>query len=208
MPIRAMKCPNCGASFDPKTRRCEYCGSYIIVSDDKYADLGKFDFAPPADAEKYPGIYVFGRLLGKGEKPIALGLANCMKGPIASGGKLLLTSESLSFSAHAFNAGPGELNIGLGEIEDIALGANMLISQKIRVTAGGKKHSFVVYHGKDWVEKIRAAVDSFRARGNAGSAETAPADYTEELVKLKQLADAGVITAAEFAEKKRQLLGL
>lgn len=33
-------------------------------------------------------------------------------------------------------------------------------------------------------------------------------DYTDELVRLKQLCDSGVITEEEFAIKKRQLLGI
>ena len=157
MGIHSYHCPNCGASYNPAQNRCEYCGSYIFQSNENFADLSGVKLEPQGDTGKYPGVYVFGRLLGAGERPIALGAANYFTGPVAAGGKLLLTNRSLSFSAHAFNVGELETRIELSQITDVKVVANLFVSQHILVTANGKGHKFVVFHGKDWVEKIKAA---------------------------------------------------
>lgn len=109
---------------------------------------------------KYPGIYVFGRLLGQGERPIILGAANYYKGITSAGGKLLLTNKSLSFSAHKLNVGKLDEKIDLKNISSVELGANFIISQHILVNTKEQQYKFVVYHGKDWVQKIRELLPS------------------------------------------------
>lgn len=77
MAAQDLKCPNCGGSYDPKSSICDYCGSYVITNKENYADLSEINIElKQKDENKFPGVYVFGRLLGKGEKPIALGVAN------------------------------------------------------------------------------------------------------------------------------------
>ena len=85
MKIEALNCPNCGAPFQPEQKNCAYCGSYIIVSEENYVDLSNVAIHTEIkQQEKYPGVYVYGRLLGQGEKPLALGAANFSSGLIAS----------------------------------------------------------------------------------------------------------------------------
>lgn len=212
MALVTQSCPNCGGSYNPAKYQCEYCGSYIFMSNDNFRDLSDIEIELSKQelesSDKYPGIYVFGRLLGKGERPIILGVANYFTGMISAGGKLLLTNKSLSFSAHVINVGRKEKKIELKDITDVELGTNFLISQHILITENGKKHRFVVYHGKEWVQKIKEAIAK-KDEIIVEEEKTVPSNnYVEELKQLKELLDMGIITADEFAIKKRQLLNL
>ena len=217
MNFKTISCPNCGANYNPAKYQCEYCDSYIFMSNDNYTDFSNIKIELPTkpkdDAGKYPGIYVFGRLLGTGEKPITLGAANYYTGLFSAGGKLLLTNKSLSFSAHAFNVGKQETRIDLKQITNVKVSANLLVSQHILVTANEKNHKFVVYHGEEWVQKIKDAIEKYdecetivsEPRENNNTREN---NYIQELQQLKQLLDMGVITEEEFNIKKRMILGL
>lgn len=216
MAFNACNCPNCGASFNPSTNQCGYCGSFIITSNANFTDLSQMKMElpqKPREDGKYPGIYVFGRLLGQGERPITLGSANYMTGKVAAGGKLLLTNMSLSFSAHAFNAGRQETKIFLRDVTDVHVKSNMLISQKICVTARDEKHEFVVYHGNEWVQRIKEAAahcpkETIPVQPVVQPASAGTTDYIVELERLKRLVDIGVITAEEFEAKKKSILGM
>ena len=93
--LKNSTCPNCGANYNPAEYKCKYCGSYIFLSSGNFDDFSNFKIdlkeETVDDSKQYPGVYVYGRLLGKGEKPILLGLANYF----TAGGKLLLTNKSL-----------------------------------------------------------------------------------------------------------------
>lgn len=211
MNFKTFTCPNCGANYNPAKYQCEYCGSYIFMSNDTYTDFSNVKIElpqkPKDDSGKYPGIYVFGRLLGAGERPIALGAANYYTGLVSAGGKLLLTNKSLSFSAHSFNVGKQETRIDLEQITDVKVSANLLVSQNILVTANGKAHKFSVYHGSDWVQKIQEAAAKCKEQEAPVMGQKA-GNYIEELQQLKQLMDMGIITEDEFNIKKRMLLGI
>lgn len=214
MNLKAFNCPNCGANYNPAKYQCEYCGSYIFISNDNYKDFSSVNIELPqiteTDSQKHPGVYVYGRLLGKNERPITLGVANYYTGIVSAGGKLLLTNKSLSFSAHSFNVGKKETRIELNQITDVKVVANMLISQHILVTTNTGSHKFVVYHGKEWVEKINQAITSYIEEPTSIPSHPSSNnnDYIVELQRLKQLCDMGVITEDEFNIKKRILLGL
>ena len=148
-----LKCPKCGKPYNPDKSQCEHCGSYIINSEEKFLDLSELNI------EKYPGVVVFGRLLGEGECPIRLGWANYFTGIISAGGKLLLTNRNLYFSAHQVNIGRRECMIDLNDIRDIKLALNLLISQHIVIYTKSDSHRFVVYHGQEWIDAIKAAMN-------------------------------------------------
>ena len=219
MKYEASSCPNCGANYNPAKYQCEYCYSYIFISNDNYKDFSnvKIELPPkPKDeSSKCPGVYVFGRLLGRGEKPITLGVANYYTGSFASAGKLLLTNKSLSFSAHSFNIGRQETRIDLKKITNVQVLSNFLFSQQIVVTVSQQifvtdsieHHRFVVYHGKEWVQKIKEAIANYDEFENT-PVEPRETNYIQELQQLKKLLDMGIITEEEFNMKKRMLLGL
>lgn len=213
MALVTQNCPNCGASYNPAKYQCEYCGSYIFMTNDNFKDLSDIKIELPkqkqGSSDKYPGIYVFGRLLGQGERPITLGSANYFTGMTSAGGKLLLTNKSLSFSAHGVNVGRKEQKIELKDITNVELGSNFLISQNIVITENGRKHKFVVYHGKEWIQKIKEAIaKKDEVIIEEETTTVSSSNYVEELKQLKELLDMGIITEDEFAIKKRQLLNL
>ena len=219
--FRSMNCPNCGAPYNPAKYECESCGSFVIISDANQFTVPqktvseiaeKISRAEADPGVKYPGTYVFGKLLGEGEIPLRLGAANYYTSALfAAGGKLLLTGTSLYFSSHAFNLGNSDLCIPLTEITEVKHDRNQIVSDQISVYTGQKRHRFVVFGGKEWVEMIRSAKDDPRKVQKAAvraSAAQPEDDYTEELLKLKKLLDAGIITEEEFTIKKRMILGL
>lgn len=208
MALSTHKCPNCGSPYNPTKYKCEYCGCYVFMSNDNFVDLSKINIEMKKGAnDKYPGIFVFGRLLGHGERPISLGAANYYTGNVNAGGKLLLTNRSLSFSAHGLNVGRKEVTINLSDITNVKLGTNFLISQIILVDTPMETHKFAVYNGKEWVSKIMTAK---KYNDDYGDGETAQGNlaYTVELRRLKGLLNDGIITQEEFDIKKRQLLGI
>ena len=118
------------------------------------------------ELDKYPGVEIFGRFLGKGERPIALGAANFFTGIISAGGKLFLTDKNLYFSAHALNVGRKECKIALQDITEVKIALNLLISQHLVVKTKTDSYRFVVYHGKDWLAKIQNAAAALNEEKN------------------------------------------
>ena len=77
-------CPNCGAAFNPENHKCEYCGSFIFVDDKKEFNIPE---SMKNEISNAPGIYVHGKLLGKDEIPLRIGLANYYTSKFLGGGK-------------------------------------------------------------------------------------------------------------------------
>ena len=131
----------------------------IFISEEKFQDLDKLNLE---ELDKYPGVEIFGRFLGKGERPIAVGAANLFTGIFSAGGKLFLTDKNLYFSAHALNVGRKECKIDLKDITDVKIALNLLISQHLVVKTNADSYRFVVWHGKDWLAKIQDAVTAIK----------------------------------------------
>ena len=127
----------------------------IFISEEKFLPLDNINLD---ELDKYPGVEIFGRFLGKGERPLAVGAANFFTGIISAGGKLFLTDKNLYFSAHALNVGRKECKINLKDIVDVKIALNLLISQHLVVKTNSDSYRFVVWHGKDWLAKIQDAV--------------------------------------------------
>ena len=155
MKAKSLNCPNCGAGFNPEKHKCDYCGSYIFVEEEKQFNVPESVFNDMTNA---PGIYVHGKLLGKGEIPLRIGLANYYTSKfIGVGGKLFLTGSNLYFSAHHVLQDALELCIPLKEIKNVTLDRNFFVSQHISVHTDEKKYTFVVYGGKEWIRMINSA---------------------------------------------------
>ena len=213
---KAIHCPCCGAPYNPSKYICEHCGSFVLMSNEKQINVPQNiidNFTTLSNqkeqlGEKYPGIYVFGTLLGKGEIPIRLGAANYYTSAFFNvGGKILLTKDNLYFSSHTFIQSKHELCISLNDITTVSFDkSNLGISDQISIYAYGKRNKFVVYGGHAWVDMILTAKSNLN-KNTLKNTQTNQISYTQELVELKKLLDAGIITAEEFAIKKRQLLG-
>ena len=203
--MKDFKCPNCGAAYDPSKYKCEYCGSFVIMSEAKQFNVPEATVKEMTqEAANTPGIYVFGTLLGKGEVPLRLGLANYYTSKfLGVGGKLLLTKSNLYFTSHTVFQEKVNLCINLLDITSVTQDRNLIISQHISVHTNDNKYTFVVYGGKEWIRMINEAMQAPEAPG-----ATINNDYTLELMRLKKLLDNGVLTEEEFAIKKRMLLGI
>lgn len=212
MKLNSLNCPNCAAPYDPRSITCRYCRSVIIMSQEKQYSIPESVIEHiESDENNCPGVYVFGTLLGKGETPLRLGVANYYKNAFINvGGKILLTKKSIQFSTHNFIQSKHTVVIPLKEVLYAEYnGSNLGISDTISVHTAEKCYKFVVYGGQTWVALIEKAKGELEAPKKA-SAPVAPKseDYTDELLKLKKLLDAGVITEEEFAKKKKILLNI
>ena len=212
MALKSLNCPNCNGPYNPANIRCEYCGSIIIRSNDnQYNVPQRIVERIENDAENCPGVYVFGTLLGKGETPLRLGAANYYISAFWNvGGKVLLTKKSLQFSTHTFMQSKDTLVIPMNEIIKAEYDrTNLGISDQISVYTAQKRHKFVVYGGVEWVKLITSAKEELnRPQTPTVVPRVESMDYSDELIKLKNLFDTGVITEEEFTLKKRQLLNI
>ncbi len=208
MKLSTLTCPNCGANYNPTKYQCDYCGSYIIMDNNNYVSFDNITFQKPEN-EKYKGIYVFGTLLGENEKPLSLGSANYYTSTYNNvGGKLLLTNHSLSFTSHTILQNKTTTVIPLRDIVNVKVTKNLLISQHISILTQSNEYIFVVYHGQEWVSKINLAKQNEQVENyNAGNSTSNNNQY-DELKKLKELLDSGIITEEEFVLKKRNILNI
>lgn len=211
MNIRSLNCPNCGGTYNPAHIECEYCGSIIIISNENQYNIPVKVIEHIEEEEmNCPGVYVFGTLLGAGEIPLRLGAANYYKNALINvGGKVLLTKKSIQFSTHTFMQSKDTVIIPLNSVLRAEYDkSNLGISDQISVYTHEKRHKFVVYGGKEWVEMIENARMDLNTPKVKTASSNNNSDYIEELTKLKSLLDAGIITDEEFAIKKRQLLNI
>ena len=206
--MQSLQCPNCGADYDPTHYKCEYCGSFVFMNEDKQFNVPEHVIHEMNDnSSSSPGIYVYGTLLGKGEIPLRLGLANYYTSKfIGVGGKMLLTKSSIYFTSHNVFQSKINLHINLLDITDVTQELNLIVSQHIVIHENGNRHRFVVYGGKEWIRMINAAINDYTP--SVSESKSGNNDYTAELVKLKNLLNRGIITQEEFALKKRMLLGI
>jgi hypothetical protein len=72
------------------------------------------------------------------------------------------------------------------------------------------KYTFVIYGKKEWVEKTNNAIaGKYKPLKSSVAANRKPEEavgYVHELVELKKLLDAGIITQEDYDIKKRLLL--
>lgn len=100
-----------------------------------------------------------------------------------------------------FKAGVGSQSIPINQIASVQLGM-MGIMQIILETTGGKKYSIPTNHKKE----VQAAIYDAQARSTQNN--NFPTSAADEIAKLNDLKEKGIITQEEFDKKKKQLLGL
>lgn len=155
--MKALNCPNCAAPFNPKQSNCEYCGSYIITSEEKQLTYNADLFTTTQK------IFFHEIELGNAEIPIRSGVANLYYSATKSdGGRLLLTNRRIIFCAHAINLNPNSYwELQTNNILNIAIRANFLITQRIHIVdKSNKETKFIVYGGKEWVKEIKQVLTS------------------------------------------------
>lgn len=98
-------------------------------------------------------------------------------------------------------------------IASVEIDTPMVGFSTITFFAGGTKMSASgftkaeVNQIKEGIEKGKLAVKNSSNNDNSNASST-PSSLADELMKLKQLADAGVITAEEFEAQKKKMLNL
>ena len=100
-----------------------------------------------------------------------------------------------------FKSGIERESIPLSQIAGIRLGAP-LIRQITLETTGGRKYAIPTKHKKEVQQAIYDAQSRFLNPGSAPSANVA-----DEIAKLHDLKEKGVISQQDFEKKKNQLLG-
>lgn len=98
-----------------------------------------------------------------------------------------------------FKSGAGTQNIPINQIASIQLGM-MGHMQVTLETSGGKKYTIPCLKKKEIKEAIYKAQESFNDLPSNGTS------IADELAKLAQLKDKGILSEAEFEEQKKKLL--
>ncbi|MFE3573856.1 PH domain-containing protein [Lysinibacillus sp. NPDC059133] len=155
--VKALNCPNCAATFDPKENVCEYCGSYIITAKAKQITYDSNEFKLTNKK-----IFFHEIEMNTNEFPIRSGLGNMYYSVTKSdGGRLLLTNQRLIFCAHAINLNPNLYwEVSLEDVDRVELGLNLFVTQRIHVFDDGENETtFVVYGGKHWLNELEHALN-------------------------------------------------
>jgi Short C-terminal domain len=122
----------------------------------------------------------------------------------------LYTSNYMGFRIHIypnrieFGLGSGHQSIPLGQLASVQLG-RALFMQITLETTGGQKYTIPTNHKK---EVQRAIYDAQSRFLNPRSAPSIPStSVADEIAKLHDLKQRGIITEADFEKRKNQLLG-
>ncbi|MFE2687035.1 PH domain-containing protein [Streptomyces sp. NPDC058251] len=133
------------------------------------------------------------------------------QGNVNQSGVLIVTDQRLLFvHARAFASATEE--IPLANISGVIDRKGLLQGAIVVTGSGGITTSFTNIT-KDRVAPVMEAIRShLRVPGGAPVAQAAPApaapDTADQIRKLAELRDAGILTEEEFTAKKRQILGL
>ena len=119
-------------------------------------------------------------------------------------GVLTLNDTSLSFNS----VGRKKLISVEISLQDVEL-VNLVAKNCLAVFRKDKRYLFQLQakDAKEWVQQINDAVNAVKnVTFSSGAGKRK--DYIDEIKRLKELMDEGIISAAEFEEKKKRLLGL
>lgn len=101
----------------------------------------------------------------------------------------------------SFKAGVGSQSIPINQIASVEL-AMMGIWKITLETTGGKKYAIPTHKKKEVQQAIYEAQSHFSGNGKASG------DVSDEIVKLNDLKEKGILSQEEFDQKKKQLLGI
>lgn len=152
------------------------------------------------------------------EKILIEGLCNRIKGVFVQNGHGMLTNERFIYSKHSLGKmavmgvlvnltkGNYEFDIPIRKIERVEETKRLFDKIIIIHTKQGEEYRFFVTKIEEWKIHFnnllngKASEDSLNSSSSSSSAD--------EIMKYKQLLDAGAITQDEYVAKKKQLLGL
>lgn len=200
-------CSQCGSQLTEGDLFCIECGNRIEVQ-----QVQKNMEATPSVKTKETQIqYPFaeqtekneGAVIGRGE----VYYFNSVWG-FGKRGILSLTDTKLTFATFASKK---ELTLEI-LLKDVVIVKeyNFHSPSSIRVCLRDKEYIFRFIQVRErlvWLDQISNAVKAVQ-NGTPKSAAKQKTDYIDEIKRLKELADAGIITETEFEAKKKSLLGL
>jgi transcription initiation factor TFIIIB Brf1 subunit/transcription initiation factor TFIIB len=204
-----MKCPKCGFVNSANTEECLKCG--IVFK--KYQAVDNPDFKKKGTLKDSDG------------ERTGVNLSNIELNAEGVNGQIELFSNKicirrkgvLSFLTQGLK---GDKNIMMSSISSIQFKkAGMLTNGYIQFAfMGGKESKGGLFQGvsdentvifnikqQPLFEQIRDAVENYLQTGNNPASKTSDAD---ELAKLADLRDKGILSEDEFQHKKKQILGL
>lgn len=125
--------------------------------------------------------------------------------------KFSIKSESPAMGMIQANVAPGLTSTTWCDTVTVTFSADA--SGKTKMTVNSSTKVMTLAAGSQQTRNINAFVETFevaiaRYPKIKPTATTGNADYTQELIKLKDLVDLGILTQEEFDAKKKQLLGL
>lgn len=121
-------------------------------------------------------------------------------------GVVFLTDKRLVFQFKALASFSSEV-VPLEEIRSLNCNGNGLTGGHVEIHTMTKSFDILVSYKKDAIQNIQRVFENARNAVPAPSGAPAVSE-ADELAKFKKLLDDGVITAAEFEAKKKQILGI
>ena len=196
-------CPKCGAEFSEGDRFCVECGNKI---EPRMPQENVKAVSDVETGETQIQCSCVGQT-GENEEPaIRCGEARYYESFWTFGkrGILSLTDTRLMFSTFASRKEIA-LEIFLKDIV-IVKKLNTHSAFSIGVYLKDKQYIFHSFQCPEWIKQINNAVNA--AKNGEHPPVKLKTDYIDEIKRLKELMDAGIITEAEFTAKKKTLLGL
>jgi len=203
---KKMFCPQCGTPFTQGDVFCVECGEKLDARKPQQTVEVPVKAAEKPVTEQ-PKVHIEQEPVENEETILRSGDGYYYKSTFSTPrGVLLLTDEKLSFTARSSKT-DDDLEIPLEAVEKVKLTATDIVWQRIGVFLKDKQYIFGVRKGKEWVEQIENTVKEVKS-GKAAPATRRNTDYIDEIRRLKELLDAGILTQEEFDAKKKSLLGL
>jgi hypothetical protein len=123
-------------------------------------------------------------------------------------GLIVLTDRRLLFVQDGWASKTTE-DFPIDKVSSVQWSSGMLTGSIVIFASGNKSEISNVNKddGKEMVDKVRHRLSSPREAAPPAPQAAPPADPMEQLKKLGELRDAGVVTPEEFEAKKAELLG-
>jgi len=201
-------CPNCGAQLNEGDQYCVECGKKWSSGQTQES----VETAPGVETVQeriLSDAHVQSRPEKNEEIVLQCGEVYYFKSGkgIGKKGTLLLTDRKLTFTAFAART-ELDMEFLLKDVEKVkSCGHQNFFYDLIGVYLKDKQYVFTVKKKEEWLDKINNAVNAVK-NSKVKPTVKQGADYIDEIKRLKELADAGIITEREFEAKKKSLLGL
>ena len=123
---------------------------------------------------------------------------------------IAFTSKRFIYAQKALLMGEPVKVVSLADVNDVHKDTFGIMDGKIRIDTPRENIGFQL--GKKQLDGafnvVQEVLENYKKKDNVAAVNVQQVSSADELLKFKQLLDAGIITEEEFAAKKKQLLGL